>query len=103
MSSGCNKFIKINRAILVENAADLAYQLGWNIKFKSKVKKSIDVTLLNDKEKILVEILKDSDKTHVDRISTALNINHSELSLILLDMEFRGFINALPGNFYRTA
>jgi DNA processing protein len=103
MSSGCNKFIKINRAILAENAADIAYQLGWNIKYKPKVKKNIDTTGLNENEKILVEILKESDKTHVDKISNALNLHHSDLSLILLDMEFRGYISALPGNFYRTA
>lgn len=103
MSSGCNKFIKINRAILVENAYDIAYQLGWNIKYKAKVKKSIDTSSLNENEKILIDILKDADKTHIDKVSTTLQLNHSELSLLLLDMEFRGFISALPGNFYRTA
>jgi DNA processing protein len=103
MSSGCNKFIKINRAILAENAGDIAYQLGWNIKYKTKPKVKIDTSTLNEKEIILVDILKEADKTHVDKISAVLNMNHSELSLILLDMEFRGFINALPGNFYRTA
>jgi DNA processing protein len=103
MSSGCNKFIKINRAILAENAADIAYQLGWNIKYKSKPKIKVDTSTLNDTEIILYDILKESDKTHVDKISSVLKMNHSDLSLLLLDMEFRGFISALPGNFYRTA
>jgi DNA processing protein len=104
LSSGCNAFIKRNKAVLIEHAADLLYAMNWNedVPKKNKDKKQ-QITLqvlLNDKEQKIVEVLKSKEKVHVDEISTFSGYTSSETSGILLQLEFNNIVKSLPGKLY---
>jgi DNA processing protein len=101
-SRGCNDLIKRNIAALIENAADLEYVLGWDdpVKTKAPVQQLLFQELTGD-EQLLTDQLKRGEKVHIDQLSSILEMPVSKLSSLLLEMEFKGVIETLPGNLYR--
>jgi DNA processing protein len=103
-SSGCNGFIKRNKAVLIEHAGDLLYAMNWNneelLKQKNKKQQIPLPILLNDKEQKIVDALKTKDKVHVDEVSNHAGFTSSETSGILLQLEFNNIVKSLPGKLY---
>ena len=100
LSAGCNHLIKVNKAHLIETAADLAYILGWDENQKPVKKKQMPTGLSNTEQDIY-ELLKEKEKIEIDHISMATGYTSAELSIILLEMEFKGILQTLPGKCYR--
>jgi len=100
-STGCNHLIKVNKAYLIENAEDLVYYLGWQkgVEKPAFVKNKYEG--LAEQQMAIVNLLKEKDKTEIDHLSNTLGYGSSEISVLLLDMEFKGLIQALPGKCYR--
>lgn len=101
-SAGCNYFIKMNKAALVESAADIAEMMQWNAEKHEAVKpkqKQLFVEL-TEEEKQLVEIISQHGKTHIDLITSSLPLPVSKISATLLSLEFKGVIKSLPGKMY---
>ncbi len=99
-SKGCNKLIKTNKASLITSTEDLYYLMGWN---SDKPKPNIQQVLPLDLSAADMEIytfIKNKTKTGIDEIAFALQIDSSNLSLQLLEMEFKGIIRSLPGKIY---
>jgi DNA processing protein len=100
-SEGCNKLIKINKAMLIENYKDLEYILGWNITEK---KKNEVQTLLfydfTDDEKKIIQVLKLENGLMIDTISSRTQLPMSKVSALLLNMEFAGILKCLPGKIF---
>lgn len=95
-SIGCNSIIKYNKASLVENAQDVERVMCWE-----KNNNQIELfPILSEKESIVVEIIKEKGTAHVDIISELSGIKISELSAILLNLEFSNVIRNIPGNQY---
>jgi DNA processing protein len=100
-SRGCNKIIKLNEAVLVENAADIEKAMNWDMKLS--VPKNIQTSLfveLTSEEQKLVDLLKEGDR-FVDEITIETNLSMSKVSALLLGLEFKGAIISLPGKMYR--
>jgi DNA processing protein len=99
-SAGCNFFIKTNKAYLAESADDIAYIMGWNqdAPKQKQNKLLLDLTPL---ERQLVNLLVQKGKVEIDSICNYLDLMPSEVSVILLELEFKGIIQALPGKVYR--
>jgi DNA processing protein len=97
-SQGCNYLIKTNKAALIESAEDLAHMMGW---VQMDLKKSVQSQLfveLNEKEKEIVKILKNTEgSVLIDTLSYQVQLSHSQMAAILLDLEFKGVIKSLPG------
>lgn len=102
-SKGCNFLIKTQRAQLVEDAQDILNYLGWaEKKIKEKPKQtSLALNLYNTEEKIY-NLIQEKQKIGFDEIVISLNISASELSVNLLNLEFSGLINTLPGKMYEV-
>jgi len=104
MSSGCNAFIKRNKAMLIEHAGDLLYAMNWSDEHLKKTKNKKQqiplAILLNEKEQKIVEALKVKEKVHVDELSYHSGFTSSETSGILLQLEFNNIIKSLPGKLY---
>jgi DNA processing protein len=99
-SKGCNKLIKTNKATLITQSDDLYYLMGWNSK-KPKPKQQQLLPLDLSKDELLIyDFIKSKNKTGIDELAFALQIDASVLSLQLLEMEFKGHIRTLPGKFY---
>jgi len=102
-SRGCNKLIKLNKAALIESANDIIYWLGWeNIKNNSNqaVQKQLFVDL-NDEEETIVNILKEQPSTAIDEITYKSKLTVSKVATLLLELEFKGIVNALPGKMFQ--
>ena len=100
-SVGCNKFIKSNRAALIENFKDLEYILGWEVgEAKQKVIQKQLFVNLSDDEKIIVEFLKENNKQSIDVICVKTQFPMSKVSAMLLNLEFSGIVKSLPGKYY---
>jgi DNA processing protein len=100
-SRGCNKLIKFNEAILVENQADIEKAMNWDI--KSNTAKAIQTSLffdLNREEQLLIDLLKAGDR-FVDELTIETQLPMSKVSALLLSLEFKGLVTSLPGKMYR--
>ena len=97
---GCNYLIKNHKAQLVESGKDVAGIMRWEELDESKnIQKQLFVEL-NGKEQIVVDALKAEDEITIDKLSFATQFQPSEVSALLLGLEFKGLVKPLPGKRY---
>ena len=105
LAEGCNGLIKQNRAVLIENSADLLYAMQWlESEKKSKTSKQIPLLLnLTNDEKIVIEEFAKKPILHVDEICQSTEFTISKVSALLLQLEFSNLIKSRPGKMYELA
>ena len=104
-SGGCNALIKQNKAALIECATDLEKMMGWEERTGAN-RKTVQPLLfveLTDIEKKIIDAIKVSAPAHINQLSMKLEMPMSKLSPLLIEMEFKGLLQCLPGNLYKTA
>lgn len=99
LSQGCNYLIKTHRASLLESAEDIAYVLRWERQQKG-IQKQLFPTVTAD-EQLVLNILVGEDAVHLDIIIQKTQMSTSRLAAILLELELRGVIGAVPGKSFR--
>lgn len=100
-SKGCNNLIKNNQAILIESAKDLVLSMRWDT---TKNKKPVQPQLFQDispEESMLIEYLNNETGTTIDELAKAMAYPVPKISAHLLNLEFKGFVKALPGKSFR--
>lgn len=103
-SAGCLKIIKQHKANLVTCAKDIIESMNWDIDVSSGTKEKIQPQLfveLNDNEKMVYDLLKETEKIHIDELTAKIQLSQSILSGVLLQMEMKGMIVSLPGKMYK--
>ena len=102
-SQGCNDLIKTQRATLMTSAADLIYNLNWELDSKptKSVQKQLFVTLEND-EQLIYDYLQKNGKQILDVIAIECSFPIFRISSILLNMELKGVIRPLPGKLFEA-
>jgi len=100
-SAGCNYLIQNNKAVLFTNANELMESLGWLTKKISKKQQRELFIELTDDEKIIINILKEKDATHIDEINIRSNLNSSSVAAAILNLELQNVIAGLPGKMYK--
>ena len=100
-SQGCNNLIKTQQAQLITSAADVIYQLGWELEEKQPqvVQKQLFVELTAEEKKVY-SFLKEEGKSLLDTIALACNIPSFSMASILLTMELKGLVRPLPGKLF---
>lgn len=98
-SAGCNRLIRKNVASLLLSAADLADAMGWERKEPVVVQQELFVELTAEEQRI-VDLLAEKGELHINELGVALNVPIHKLLSLLVDMEFHGLIDVLPGNRY---
>lgn len=99
-AKGCNMLIKSHRASLMESVEDLIYVMRWK---EIDSKKAVQRQLFNEfsePEKLIVNLLRESDEMGVDSLSYKSGLTGSALAALLLNLEFKGAIQSIPGNRY---
>ncbi len=101
-SKGTNNLIKSNIASLIEDASDIAKVMNWR---KKGIASAVQMKLFNDlskDEKIIINILKSTelDSLSIDKIHYESHFSSGKLSSLLLQLEFKGIIESLPGSRY---
>jgi len=100
-SAGCNYLIQNNKAILFTDANELIENLGWQSKkINKKQQKELFIELSED-EKIIIEILKEKETTHIDGINIRSNLSSSSIAAAILNLELQNVIAGLPGKMYK--
>ena len=101
-SKGCNQLIQNNEAALITSAADLEFQMGWNpaLSRPKNMQQKLFVEL-TDEERKITDILINGDKVHFDDICINSGLPVGLISNLLLNLEFNGVIDVLPGKMYR--
>jgi DNA processing protein len=100
-SKGCNQLIRNSGANLIESIDDLEFFMGWEKSSKNKVvQSSLFVELTADEEKI-VSLLRENGELFIDQISSELTIPVSRVSAMLLTLEFKNVLVAMPGKMYK--
>ncbi len=101
-SKGCNYLIKNNIAALIEDGNDLMFMLGWDKPGvqKQPVQQSL-FSELTDDEQLIVGQLHRNEKIFIDSLRHNTLLPMNKLSGLLLTLEFKGLVEALPGKMYR--
>jgi DNA processing protein len=98
-SAGCNYLIQEQKASLIQNAEDVAIALKWQPSTKKIVQGNLFAPL-NAKEKELTKLLLGKEALHLEQLLVLLNLSSSQLSILLLELELKGHIRALPGKYF---
>ncbi|MBN8575639.1 MAG: DNA-processing protein DprA [Cytophagales bacterium] len=96
-SAGCNKLIKTNRANLFTSVKDLEYIMNWSVE-KTAVQPALELTVFDADEQTVLRILKESkEPVMIDELSLKSLLPPSQLASLLLTLEFKNAVKALPG------
>ena len=103
LAEGCNGLIKRNRAALIENAEDLLYAMQWQQEDKKTKNKSLQIPLpvnLSDEEKSILNLFAEKQNIHIDELCHSTQMPVSQLSGLLLQLEFSNLVKSKPGKLY---
>lgn len=107
VSRGTNELIKNGLAKLVNNIEDILEELHGklrNINEDRIVESNIPVSTLKGNEKIIFDTISDNGcSMHIDAISEKTKFNISDCLVLLLNLEFKGYIKQLPGKIFNIA
>ncbi|WP_167605099.1 DNA-processing protein DprA [Maribellus sediminis] len=100
-SKGCNQLIKNSGASLIEGIDDLEFFMGWEkTKMQEAVQSSLFIELKPDEQKI-VDLLKNKGELFIDQIAAEVELPVSRISTIMINLEFKNVLTALPGKMYK--
>ena len=101
-SAGCNFLIKNNKAILLTDADQLIQAMGWEEKKKTSSRKQKELFIqLSPDEKIITDILREKEQTHIDELNLRSGLSSSSVASAILTLELQLVIQCLPGKMYR--
>lgn len=99
-SQGCNRLIKQNKAHLIESAADIAYIMRWEEMDAQKVIQQQLFVELTEDESRMIGMIRDAREITIDSLTYRMAMMPSEVSGMLLTLEFKGLLRSLPGKKY---
>ena len=103
LNKGCNKLIRDNVAGLVSDAQDLAMAMSWTA-VPSKAQNSAEIIsdLPPGETRVYHLVTKHKEISH-DELYHDSGMNHSELSLAIINLELKGLIKSLAFKRYKPA
>jgi DNA processing protein len=97
-STGCNNLIKTHKASIYTGISDIEYILNWepvNARVEPDINTSVDLSI---PEKKIISILQQNlEGFLIDDLSWKSQIPLNQIASHLLNLEFRGYVKALPG------
>jgi DNA processing protein len=100
MSKGCNYLIRTNQASLIESASDIEYLLDWNQ--NAPKKHPVEPLLFDqlDPDETTIHGLLSGEPLSVDHVCRLAGFPVQKVSFLLLSLEFKGLVEAMPGKLY---
>lgn len=104
LSEGPNGLIKMNKATLIENGADIAYFMNWKTKNKEKIvnackEKSFQTSIpVSEEDEVFMNLRFKKRKWLLDEIIQELNMTYSKVAQNITRLELNGYVIRHPGN-----
>jgi len=98
-SEGCLKLIRTHRAALLGSGSELAEAMGWKPRDAQHPAQLALFPDFNPEERRIWDAL-GTEPVHADALLESSGLSSGRLSLLLLDMEMKGWVKALPGKRY---
>ena len=100
-SQGCNNLIYKNQAVLIQTATDLERFMNWDSQINPRsVQQRLFTSLTPDEEKI-IDLLRVEDSVYINSLASKSQIPLQKLLGLLIQLEFKGMIQTLPGSHYK--
>lgn len=100
-SEGCNNLIRRNQAALIQSASDICYLMGWDEDADKNINQQVELFIdLSREEEELLGILSSKEKVTIDLIAMQAKLSIPKIMQVLLQLELKGLVRALPGNQY---
>jgi DNA processing protein len=102
-SRGCNDLIKRQKAHLIASGDDFLEVMNWKEE-ENKPIKTIQQKLFistNQEEQQLIDILVKQHEQQLDVLALKMDLPVSRVSVLLLNLEFQGIVQSLPGKKYK--
>ncbi len=99
-SSGTNKLIAAQKALIYSNINDLIEHLNWDLETESqKIEKALPE--MDDQETIIFHLLaENAHPLEIDIISIKSQIPINQVASLLLSLEFKNLVKSFPGKKY---
>lgn len=107
LSEGCNYLIRTNKAAIYTQAKDLEELLNWDLQANGLNKNRHNKTQRYNPEEFtadeycLIQVLQEVKEEQIDTISWKTQLPIGQVASLLLTLEFKGYIKALPGKKYQ--
>lgn len=101
-SSGCNLLISQCTAQLITSPDDLIESMGWPVRPDEGTQQELFTELTPD-EQAVADVLTRKGEATLNEIAVSVGIPLPRLMGLLIDMEFRNLLLAIPGGRYRPA
>lgn len=96
-SAGCNKLIQQNKAAILTKPEDIISWMNWeSSSTTNQIQQELPLNLGED-ELNVINYIRQKQKVGIDIMSHEMQIDSSNLSLLLLGLEMQGLIRSLPG------
>lgn len=102
MSEGCNYLIHTQKASLVRGGKDIKKVMNWLDTLTAEPVQTTLFTDLNENEIKVLSYLHHKGACTIDAISIEVGLPMSKTSVHLLNLEFKGLVQSLPGKVYRV-
>lgn len=99
---GCNLLIRTNRAALAENGNDIAYIMGWENQPSIKREQPHLFVDFSEDEKRVLETIRNYKEISIDQLVMQTGMTTSKVAASLLNLEFEGAVQCLPGKLYKA-
>ncbi len=100
-SAGCNILIEQNKAMILLSAEQFIKYMQWDIKGKVQPRQQELFIELTTEEQSVYDVLLKDESVHINMLSRQTNLSLTSLLPLLLMMEMKGLIRALPGSNYQ--
>lgn len=103
-SEGCNNLIVNNRAIMIRNAGDIYFQMGWKGVITNRRQRATQKSLfaeLTPNEQTVLEVLRTHKEMEMLEIEANCNLSLPQIAAILSDLELKKVVYCLPGRLYK--
>ena len=100
-SRGTNNLIATSKALLVRDADDVAYHMGWPMPHTDRgTQQQLFPTLAPDGQR-LYDLLHKNQQLSIDELVTLSGLTMPHVASILFDLEMQKVVRALPGRLYQ--
>lgn len=101
-SAGCNKLIRNQSAGMITCADDIIQAMNWDTRVEDQ-KEMLLFPDITEEEQTVINTFGTENELHINKLNSLLDMPVSQILSLLIELEFKGIIQTLPGGRYMLA